>query len=196
MKVFASSDHHFLHHNIIKYADRPFEFESDDCVAKCAEHMINQHNSVVSDDDYVLMVGDLSCTVRGREDMLRTMLGLLNGKKILVRGNHDHLDDQWYLDTGFIDVVKRLKIPPYFISHYPCYVSKWNTDYEKMHMAELSPQGYHTIIHGHVHNRNPDEWTSDGFKRINVCVDYKPNNFKPVELRIPEIKDFLIKRYT
>lgn len=196
MEIYASSDHHFLHKNIIKYADRPFDIEDVDCVTQCANHMINKHNSVVTNEDYVLLVGDMSCTLKGREDLLKVILKGLNGKKILVRGNHDHLPDEFYLDCGFIDVVDSIKAPPYFVSHYPCYTSKWKTDRENKYMSEISQQGYHTIIHGHVHNKNPDKWDPDGFKRINVCVDYEPNDFTPVNLRIPEIKDFIVKRYT
>jgi calcineurin-like phosphoesterase family protein len=196
MKVFASSDHHFFHKNIIKYADRPFDFDDENCVGQCAKHMIEMHNSVISDNDFVLMVGDLSAGLRGRTEMFSELLKLLKGKKILVRGNHDYLENQFYLDAGFLDVVDYFKIPPYFISHYPCYLSKWTTELEKNVMQHVNLQGYHTIIHGHIHNKNPDNWYSDGFKRINVCVDYTPNEFKPVELRYPEVQEFLKKRYT
>jgi calcineurin-like phosphoesterase family protein len=46
------------------------------------------------------------------------------------------------------------------------------------------------VIHGHIHNKNPDDWEPDGLKRINVCIDYKPNNYYPLELNIPKIRKY------
>ena len=195
MKIFASSDHHFYHRNIIKYAERPFDFEDENCVIENAKHMISRHNEVVGHDDIALFVGDLSAGLRGREDHFQQLLKLLNGKKILVRGNHDHQPDQFYLDAGFLEVVDFFKIPPYFINHYPCYLSKWTSGPEKAMINCFGRDNYHTVIHGHVHNKNPDDWESDGLNRINVCVDFQPNDYKPVELSQPEIVEFFQNRY-
>ena len=68
MRVFASSDHHFYHKNIIKYANRPFNFEDENCVIDNARYMIDRHNAVVGHNDIALFVGDLSAGLRGRED--------------------------------------------------------------------------------------------------------------------------------
>lgn len=195
MKIFASSDHHFYHKNIIKYADRPFDVEDENCVIDCAKHMIDSHNETVSDDDIVLMVGDLSAALRGREDHFKGLLKLLKGKKVLVRGNHDYQSDEFYKEAGFVDVVDYFKIPPYFINHYPCYESRWTSGPEKAMMFNLNRNKIKTVIHGHIHNKNPNEWESDGIDRINVCVDYTPNNFKPVHLDQPEIVSFFTDKY-
>jgi calcineurin-like phosphoesterase family protein len=195
MKVFASSDHHFYHKNIIKYAERPFDFEDENCVIDNAKLMIERHNSVVSNDDIALLVGDLSAGLRGRQDHFQQLLALLNGKKILVRGNHDHQPDEFYKEAGFIDVVEYFKIPPYFINHYPCYSSKWTKGPEKAMMFNVNSNGYHTIIHGHVHQRDPAQWESDGYYRKNVCVDFPPNDYYPQELTQREIVNFFEKNY-
>lgn len=157
--------------------------------------MIERHNAVVSNDDIALFVGDLSAGLRGRQDHFQQLLTLLNGKKILVRGNHDHQPDEFYKEAGFLDVVDYFKIPPYFINHYPCYLSKWTNPIEKAMMENVNQQGYHTIIHGHVHQRNPDDWHPDGYYRLNVCVDFPRNNYTPQELRYQEIIDFFAKNY-
>lgn len=193
MKVFASSDHHFYHRNIIKYAERPFDWDDENCVIDCAKHMIERHNDTVSDGDIALFVGDMSASLRGREDHFQQLLKLLKGKKILVRGNHDHQPDEFYYDAGFMDVVEYFKIPPYFINHYPCYMSKWTSLQEKEKMNKISRDNYHTIIHGHIHNKDPRSWDTDGFDRINVCVDFKPNDFRPVELTQRQIVEYFQK---
>lgn len=195
MRVFASSDHHYYHKNIIKYADRPFDIMDENCVIDNAKLMIERHNETVGDDDIALFVGDLSAGLRGREEHFQGLLRMLKGKKILVRGNHDHQPDQFYLDAGFIDVVDYFKIPPYFINHYPCYQSRWTSGPEKAMMFNVNRNSIHTIIHGHVHNKDPKEWDSDGFDRINVCVDFKPNDFRPVELQQRQIVEFFTDKY-
>jgi len=195
LKIFASSDHHFYHKNIIKYAERPFDFEDDNCVIDNAKLMIERHNSVVSTKDISLFVGDLSAGLRGREDHFQQLLKLLNGRKILVRGNHDHQPDQFYLDAGFIDVVDYIYAKPYFINHYPCYESRWTKGLEKAMMSNLKGKEIKTIIHGHIHNKDPNLWESDGFSRINVCVDFTPNDYYPQELNHPEIVEHLSNKY-
>lgn len=195
MRVYASSDHHFYHKNIIKYANRPFDINDPYCVIDNAKMMISRHNDVITNDDVALFVGDLSASLRGRNKHFSDLLKLLNGKKILIRGNHDKKMDKFYLDAGFIDVVDYMLIEPYFINHYPCVLTKWTTPVEKSMMALLKNKNVHTIIHGHIHNKNPDNYMCDWFNRINVCVDYTPNNFYPQELKQPEIVSYVTKRY-
>jgi calcineurin-like phosphoesterase family protein len=56
-KLFATSDQHFTHFNILKYANRPFEL-SDKGVKDCINTIVNKHNEIVSDEDIVLHIGD------------------------------------------------------------------------------------------------------------------------------------------
>jgi len=195
MRVFASSDHHFYHKNIIKYAERPFDLDDENCVIDCAKHMVQKHNDVVTDKDIHLFVGDLSAALRGRQEHFQSLLKLMKGRKILVRGNHDYEPDEFYLDAGFIDVVDYFDIPPYFINHYPCYKSKWNKGPEKAMMFKINKNKINTIIHGHIHNKDPTVWEPDGFERINMCVDFKPNDYNPQELTQPEILKFFQNKY-
>lgn len=187
-KIYACSDHHFYHKNIIKYANRPFDIEDENCVIDNAKLMIERHNQIVTDDDYVLIVGDLSAGLRGREEHFKQIIKLLKGKKILIRGNHDHLSDEFYLDAGFEKVVDNILIEPYLICHYPCIKSKYSKKPELDCISILKNNRVHTIIHGHIHNTKAPE--TDNIKRINVSVDYEPNNYFPVELTQPEILNY------
>lgn len=193
MKLFASSDHHFYHKNIIKYAERPFDITDENCVIDNAKLMIENHNAVVKDDDIVLLVGDLSCGLKGREEHFQGLLKLLNGKKILIRGNHDYQPKEFYLDAGFVDVVDYIEVGKYFISHYPCYESKWNRAQEKSQLNVINRETCEFVIHGHIHNKDPNSWEPDGITRINVCVDFEPNNFTPIELKDEELINYFIK---
>jgi len=194
MNTFACSDQHFYHRNIIKYAERCFDFEDENCVIDNAKLMLERHNDIVKPEDFCLIVGDLSAGLRGRYDHFAQLIPHLNGRKILVRGNHDHCKDQFYLDAGFIDVVEYLVIGDYFINHYPCYKSKWNKGKEPGFIKILKESGCSKIIHGHCHNKDPDTWVPDGYKRQNVSVDFEPNQYYPQPMP-DEFTQHLIKLY-
>lgn len=80
MAIFFGSDHHFYHANVIKYCDRPFS-----SVEEMNEIMIQRHNETVGPDDDYYHVGDFAMAIRPVE----TITPRLNGRKILIAGNHD-----------------------------------------------------------------------------------------------------------
>ena len=85
MKYFVISDTHFLHDNIIKYCNRPEDFN---------KLLIKNWKNAVTDEDTVLHLGDVACGFTGREDKLKQIFDLLPGKKYLIRGNHDTRPDE------------------------------------------------------------------------------------------------------
>lgn len=180
MKIYAISDHHFFHQNIIKYAKRPFEF-SQDGVVENINLMVNNHNSVVKDDDIVFFLGDLSHGRTQTKEALEMIIKNMNGKKVLIKGNHDNFSNYFYEEL-FDEVKEYFEYNGIFMSHYPCYESKWTSDIEKSHIEYIKDKEIKLIIHGHCHNKNPDDWETDGYKRLNVCVDYTPNNYTPVDI--------------
>lgn len=184
---------HYFHKNIIKYANRPFDFEDENCVVDNAKLMVERHNEIVQNEDIVLMVGDLSAGLNGRQSMLKQLLQVLKGRKILIRGNHDHEPDSFYFEAGFIDVVPFIDVGEYFICHYPCYESQWTSPKEHAMLKFLDRTKHKTVIHGHIHNKDPNLWPSDGIHRINMSVDYAPNNYYPQEINFPEILEYLKK---
>jgi len=180
MKIWATSDQHFTHFNIIKYANRPFEL-SNKGVKDCINTIVNKYNEVVQDDDIVIHVGDLGHGRNQSKENIGFILENLKGKKVLIRGNHDEWDDEYYLKY-FHSVEEYYSKNGVFICHYPCYDSNRTRIEEHKYIDELKKYDIHTIIHGHVHNKNPDEWEPDGYKRINVSVDFTPNDFYPVDI--------------
>ena len=95
-KIYITSDQHFFHDNIIKYCSRPFETHKD-----MNQIIIDNYNEIITPEDTVIHLGDLSANVRKHIPAFKDILNSLNGNKILLRGNHDHQDDQFYLDNGF-----------------------------------------------------------------------------------------------
>lgn len=81
-ELFFTSDPHFGHKNIIKYCDRPF---AD--VDEMNEAIIANWNAKVPTTGIVFVVGDfcMNCSVKSIVDIRKR----LNGRIILIRGNHD-----------------------------------------------------------------------------------------------------------
>lgn len=132
-------DPHFGHKAILKY--RP-QFRSRE---KHDAFIVNTWNAVVTKNDTVYCLGDFAFTM----ESLKTVREL-NGRKILVRGNHDKLDTQAYLSV-FKQVIGTIKYKDVWLSHFP------------VHPQELRGR---FNIHGHVHtNTVPDP------RYFNACVD-------------------------
>ncbi len=94
MTTFFTSDLHFNHGNIIKFCQRPFA-----SVGEMNEALIARFNETVGPSDTVYILGDL---VMGRD---LNCAARLNGRKILLMGNHDTLQPEAYEEIG-IEVVR------------------------------------------------------------------------------------------
>ena len=158
------SDTHFLHENITKYANRPENW---------TEILLTNWNDLVKEKDYILILGDLFL---GTKKNIRYFLELnpLNGKKILLIGNHDKFSDGFYNSIGIQTIrnfnqndgiIKNAFIYKNIIfSHYP-WIPIPNDMYN---------------IHGHVHNH---DFIRKENRHINVCVeklDYCPIRLKDI----------------
>ncbi len=87
-KIFATSDLHFNHESILKYCSRPFS-----TVEEMNEGLIQNWNEVVDSQSTVFVLGDVAM---GDRKLIPSILSRLNGKIILVRGNHDHKNSLQY----------------------------------------------------------------------------------------------------
>ena len=82
--IYFTSDLHLNHQNILKYEplSRPFSTKEE-----MNEVIINNWNNKVSIEDTVYVLGDLSM---GEVKNSIPLIKRLNGKIILIRGNHDN----------------------------------------------------------------------------------------------------------
>ena len=118
MKIFVIADTHFGHENIIKYCNRPFK-----TVKEMDEAMIKNWNETVTNKDVVIHLGDFGI---GSKEYISSIVKRLNGKKILIMGNHDNWSEQTYRDMGF-HTVSRFPIlysDFYLCSHAPLILSE------------------------------------------------------------------------
>ena len=163
------ADTHFGDSNIIAYENRPFA----DC-AEMEEELIKRWNNVVAPEDTVYLLGDFSAL---NMEENKKILTKLNGRKILIMGNHDDrfTPDQWR-EQGFAECSEWpiLYAGFYLLSHEPLYVNT-NMPYAN--------------VFGHVHN-NPIYRDSSP---QSICVsaeriDYTPISADEMKKRILEAK--------
>lgn len=163
MSIFLSSDHHFYHGNIIKYCDRPFLN-----IDHMNLEMIERWNATITNNDIVLYLGDLSAGLGQNKIYFQDLIRSLNGKKILIRGNHDHQTNDWYIEAGFKNVFDALKLGNILLIHYTL-----ETALEKgMNLTHLEPFDF--VVHGHTHRLGPNLEN-----HFNVAADR--HNFTPIQ---------------
>lgn len=148
MKIFYTADHHFGHEKIIDYEERIFL-----SVEEMDVFMIKRWNEVVGNDDLVYHLGDF-CFKHPE-----LLLSKLKGRKILLKGNHDHKTNTALIRCGFDKVEKELLIydgdKRVLLSHWP--QNSWVGMYDNI---------YH--FHGHIHSKNVEPFVAN---RYNVGVD-------------------------
>lgn len=182
MSIFFTSDTHFGHTNIIKYCNRPFLFDPskgpDDYrnrdTNQMDETLIKNWNSVVQPSDTIYHIGDFAFYRDQRKTI--NLLRRLNGKKILIRGNHDKgleqdvlnmfdsVHDYYELYVQDKDVGKQLIV----LLHYGMRV--WN----KSHRGS-----WH--LYGHSHGKLPDDPNSLSFDAGTDCHGYTPISYERVK---------------
>lgn len=118
-RVFFIADHHFGDEDIRLYEERPFESTEEMDL-----EMVRRWNSVVRQEDLVWHLGDFCAAGPER---CRQLLGLLNGRKRLVMGNHDrHLSPTQWREAGFEECYDLPVIYKGFflLSHEPLYTCR------------------------------------------------------------------------
>lgn len=142
MKIFVISDTHFNHEKMIEYCGRPFGFN---------DIIIKNWNKKVSADDLVIHLGDV---ILGRDSDLKGIMANLPGKKIICRGNHDHHNNQWYMDAGFDFVCDYYVYDNIAFSHAPLTPLPYQTIKQHSRDTVFINREVEFNIHGHFHNSN------------------------------------------
>jgi calcineurin-like phosphoesterase family protein len=152
--MYFTSDTHFNHENIIRYSNRPFQ-----SVNEMNEAMIRNWNQRVRPNDTIYHLGDFAM---GDRSKIRGILSRLNGRKILITGNHDKqpsISDGWAQIHDFLELKHDHSL--IVMCHYAMRV--WNRSHRGTWM-----------LYGHSHGSLPDD---PGALSIDVgvdCHDYTP----------------------
>ena len=181
--IFFISDMHLAHHNIIKYDNRPFKD-----VDEMHSVLLRNWNSVVSPEDIVFYLGDLS--LGKRDNTSKWFMGSVNGKIHFILGNHDEMKD-------IVNLNRFESIHPYgceilvkdddvkskrgsngyqqiILSHYP--ILSWN----RAHHGS-----WH--LHGHSHQSlTKSDIGKEYYKRKVIDIgcngwDYTPQSYEQIK---------------
>lgn len=188
---FVISDTHFGHTNTwekFKCADgsplRPFTSTEE-----MDETMIERWNAKVQPHDTVYHLGDVVIARRHMEKVKR-----LNGRKILIRGNHDIFKDQDYYDAGFESIRGvGVHVDKFILSHIP------------LHPDSVTER-FRVNVHGHLHGNQVTRkiatkaWAVTGQHDVvdqidprYLCVSVEHTNYEP--LHFDEVEDRIAKRW-
>lgn len=177
---FITSDHHFGHAGIYRFTDpaghriRPWaeDHEVGD------EMMISAWNAAVGPRDTVYHLGDVAITRRAL-----SLFPRLNGRKILIRGNHDIFRLKDYL-PHFADIRGSHKADRAILTHYPIH-------------PDSIPSWSAGNIHGHIHAGRvmmpgPDGSQVEDPRYLNACVEaigIAPVPFEELQRRLIEAQE-------
>lgn len=173
--IFLISDTHFGHGGVCKFlCDDGSKMRPWNDVNVMDEEMVELWNQTVRKNDKVYHLGDVVIPKKSLK-----ILGLLNGRKILIRGNHDIYKLKDYSEY-FDDIRGSHKLDNFILSHIPIHVdsiARWAVG----------------NIHGHLHYRRV-MMQKDGATVIDpryFCVsvehtEYKPISFETVQKLIEE----------
>ena len=153
---FLISDTHFAHDSVYKFTDkngdliRPWASNAEEGDAI----MVENWNKVVKPNDKVYHLGDVAMRRKGLK-----VLALLNGKKVLIRGNHDIFKLKDYTEY-FEQIHGLIKVKATYLSHVPLH-------------PNCLPVWCKLNVHGHLHSNviEDDEGTPDPRYR-NICVEH------------------------
>ena len=191
---FVISDTHFSHRNSwekFKRADgsplRPFTSNEE-----MDETMIERWNAKVKPHDTVYHCGDV---VINRKHL--HLVKQLNGRKILIRGNHDIFRDEDYREVGFEQIHGvRVFVDKFILSHIPLH-------------PDCVTGRFRVNVHGHLH-ANEVMWTrtfkdesdqsgGNPYRQVHeadpryLCVCVEQTNFTP--LHFDEVEAIIQKRW-
>lgn len=183
-KEFYIADLHFGHFNIIRYDNRPFK-----TIEEMDNVLINNWNSVVSAEDTVYILGDISWH---DEDKTVDIFNQLKGIKVLIKGNHDNVKRSSKLAKCFTSVQdyaelyldKKNKV---VMSHYP--ILFWNGQFRNT-----------VHLYGHVHNSHQwnmcESWLEEARRLQDIPMRmYNVGCMMPWMNYTPRTLDEIIKGY-
>jgi calcineurin-like phosphoesterase family protein len=172
VRTFLISDTHFGHDNICKFTrDDGSQLRPWDNLEDMEEALVENWNSVVSSSDRVYHLGDVAIPRRGLK-----VLAKLNGRKVLIKGNHDIFSLKDYLEY-FDDIRGCHYLDRYMMSHIPIH--------------ECGMGRYKGNIHGHLHYRSV--LGADGQPDLRYkCVCVEHTNYKPIDFE--EVRAEMVAR--
>lgn len=162
-RTWVAADHHFGHRNILTFKDNDDKLLRGAVFKDIEEHdeeLIRRHNNLVEPMDRVYLLGDVAINRRCLHSLAR-----LNGRLVLVKGNHDIFQLKDYL--------------PYFDDIRSCVVQR-DKDGNKVILSHIPIHPdclgrFGTNIHGHLHQNKLHDPQY-------ICVSLEHTDYKPIQI--------------
>ena len=183
--LFFTSDMHFSHTNVIKYAKRPFKNADE-----MNEEMIKRWNAVVTKQDIVYIIGDVA--FERDHNKLVWLLSRLNGEKHLIEGNHD---DKMHASVKkcfqSISPLREIRVADadnefgwqyITLCHYP--MLSWN----KAHYGSWNLFGHEHGNFAHLENNQQLDVGVD-------CWDYTPASYSQIKEKLKTLQKRKVRHH-
>lgn len=168
-RTWLRADDHLGHNNIIKFTDsdgnliRGLKFKT---IEEHDQALIENHNALVHPEDRVYFLGDVAISRRALP-----MLDQFNGRKVLVKGNHDIFKLKEYL--SYFDDIR-------------AYVVQLDKDKNKVILSHIPihPESlgrFGVNIHGHLHS-NRVKLENRQIDERYKCVSLEHTDYKPIQI--------------
>lgn len=193
---FVISDTHFGHTNSwekFKREDgsplRPFSSTEE-----MDETMIERWNAKVKPQDTVYHLGDVVINQKSLH-----LVSRLNGRKILVRGNHDIFKDKQYTDVGFEQIHGvRVFVDKFILSHIPlhpdCVTERFKVNvHGHLHANQVQVKRVNSIPGHPMANCVTNMVTFESIDPRYLCVSVEHTNYEP--LHFDEVQARIDKRW-
>lgn len=170
---FVTADLHFDHRGIVKFINKDgTKVRPWDDVEEMNKALVINWNETVNPEDTVFVLGDFCINRSG----LR-FVDQLNGKKILIKGNHDNFRIEEY--SGFAEIHSCVVLNGMILTHIP------------VHESQLERFGLN--VHGHLHNNVVMK--GDKYDPRYMCVSVELTGYKPIGLNVcREVRDDVFGR--
>jgi len=166
--TFFTADTHFEHARILEHCNRPY-----DTVTEMNEDLVKRWNAIVKPNDIVYHLGDFAWRDHYK------WINQLNGKVILITGNHDKMNvvakEKFFEIHTFLE--RKINGQEITLCHYP--LSTFN---------KIWHGAWH--LYGHVHGVRKER---DDFPACDVGVDvwdFQPVHFDVIQDKMKDIKEF------
>lgn len=167
--TFLIADPHFGHIGVTKFlCDDGSKMRPWDCPDEMDNALVQNWNSVVRPQDRVYVLGDVVINRRCLPTIARC-----NGKKVLVKGNHDIFKLHEYAEY-FDDIRGTWMVSNLLLSHIPVHAGSFGRCVAN--------------VHGHLHYRQVTN--GELVDPRYVCVSVEQINYTPVTLEsvLEEVK--------
>lgn len=188
MGVYFTSDLHLGHNREFIYKNRGFtDIVSHD------KAVIDGINEVVTEDDYLWILGDICFGDISKDDERKYFEDLIKincGNVNVIIGNHDSPSKvEFYKELGWNVVgyayLLNVKKHPYMLSHYPT-LTRNGTYKGELHREVIN-------LYGHTHQETPFLIENEEEIPLSFHVGVDSNNLRPIE--IGEIRKMVHEKY-